>query len=827
MNHGKDGTRMNIWLAEIWRSWRASLRRPGFLLLAAGVLALGVGSASAAFTLIDGVLLRPLPYPNPAQLVALGPVQDGNVQAVSPQQYQHLEGMTGVRSLGIYEGSSPPVNIAGDGTPLQVPSLYIDRGLLPTLGVRVAPGRNFSTEEDSPNGPPAVILSHGFWQRRYGGNPDVIGRNLQVEGVAHVIVGVLPASFDLTDGDVVLPTAFRANSREDGTNYTAVARLDTGVEPAAVAAQVHVRLHAMYAASAAGADRDYWIRQHFGTQDLNANLHADVRATLVMWMACALFVLLIALVNLTNLLLLRTLSRSHDAAVRGALGASLWRLLLPSMAEGLLVGIGGVLFGQALAAGGLFALQRLMPVDWMPVEWTVSGALHMGAKVWLLAGAVGVFGALLAASLGLWRARSATSMDELREGGRSGLSLRSGRLGRGLVVAQMALATALLFAAGLFLHSLFDASKVNLGFDPKGLLTFELAPVKATYPDAVAVQNLSHRLVERLRLMPGVGDAAATTNLPAGDFMGQFNLGGFHPPGGESFSTQFRGVSPNFFSLFGIHMREGRAFAPTDVRGGEPVAIVNQTLADHVYGGHALGQLVQRGDGKNLFSARIVGVVADTYQFGPLDPGSIRPILYLPLAQVPDDALRAFRSFEPMRFAMKVHGHPDDYRKGILRAVAEVAPDQPIANVRTMQAIVFNDTLSDTYFNLLLIGIFATLALLLAAAGMYAVMAVAVAAREREFGVRLALGSSPRRLTRLVLRGGLTQIVIGLLLGVGLALTLSRVLHAVLEQIGRSAFDPLALAGVCVVLAIVDLLACLLPALRAARVAPMRALRGE
>lgn len=820
-------TLVEVWLAEIWHAWRASLRRPGFLLLAAGVLALGIGATSAVFTMIDGVLLRPLPYPNPAQLAAVGPVQDGNVQSVSPQQYQHLDGLAGVRSLGIYESLSPPVNIAGGGVPLQVPSLYIDRGLLPTLGVRMALGRNFSVEEDSRNGPPAVILSHGFWQRRFGARPDVIGRSLQVEGVAHAIVGVLPASFDLTNGDVVLPTAFGANSGDDGTNYTAVARLDAGVDPAAVAAQVHARLHQMYAASAAGANRDYWMRQHFGAQDLRTNLHADVRATLVMWMACALSVLLIALVNLTNLLLLRTLSRSHDAAVRGALGASRWRLLLPSMAEGLLVGIGGVLLGQALAAGGLFVLQQLMPVDWMPVEWTVPGALHMGWEVWSLAGAVGVFGALLAAGLGLWRGRSATSMDELREGGRSGLSSRSGRLGRGLVVAQMALATALLFAAGLFLHSLLDASKVDLGFDPKGVLTFELAPVKATYPDAVAVQKLSQQLVECLRLMPGVSDAVATTNLPAGDFMGQFNLGGFHPPGGESFNTQFRGVSPNFFSLFGIHMRQGRAFASTDVRGGEQVAIVSQTLADHVYGGHALSQLVQRGDGKDLFSARIVGVVADTYQFGPLDPGSIRPILYLPLAQMPDDALRAFRSFEPMRFAMKVHGNPDDYRKGILQAVAEVAPDQPIANVRTMQAIVFNDTLSDTYFNLLLIGIFAALALLLAAAGMYAVMAVAVAAREREFGVRLALGSPPKRLTRLVLRGGLTQIAIGLLLGVGLALALSRVLHAVLEQIGRSVIDPLVLVGVCAVLAVAGLLACLLPALRAARVAPMRALRGE
>jgi putative ABC transport system permease protein len=376
-------------------------------------------------------------------------------------------------------------------------------------------------------------------------------------------------------------------------------------------------------------------------------------------------------------------------------------------------------------------------------------------------------------------------------------------------------------------HTLYDASKVNLGFQADGVLTFELAPIKANYPDALAVQTLSRQLVDRLRLLPGVTDAVATTNLPAGDFFGQFNLGGLQIPGGKEFNAQFRGVGINFFSLFNIPMRQGRAFAGTDVRGGETVAIINQRLDDQVYGGHALGQLIQRGQGKDRLSARIVGVVADTYQFGPLNPRSIVPILYLPLTQTPDDAMRAFRSFEPMRFAMTVHGRPDDYRKSILQAVAEVAPDQPIARVRTMNDVIFNDILSPSYFNLWLVSLFAVLALLLAAVGMYSVMAVAVAAREPEFGVRAALGASPARLVRLVLRGGLRQILLGLLLGVMITLALSRVLSSLIEQLGRHAFDPMTVLGVCASLAVAGLLACLIPALRAARVHPMRALRGE
>jgi predicted permease len=378
------------------------------------------------------------------------------------------------------------------------------------------------------------------------------------------------------------------------------------------------------------------------------------------------------------------------------------------------------------------------------------------------------------------------------------------------------------------MHSLYDASKVNLGFNPRGLLTFELAPVKATYPDAPAVQHLSQQLVDRLSLLPGVSDVVATTNLPAGDSRGQFSLGGLHVPGGEAFNAQFRGVGSHFFGLFEIHLREGRGFAATDVRGGEQVAIINKHLADHVYGGHALGKLIQRGTGKGVLSARIVGVVDDTYQYGPLDPGSIVPILYVPLAQMPDDAMQVFRSFEPMRFVLKVHGSPAAYRQAILQVVAQVAPNQPIAKLQTMQHIIFNDTLSDTYFDLVLIGLFAALALLLAAVGMYAVMAMAVAAREREFGVRSALGASPLRLMQLIFRSGLWQIGVGLIFGIGIALALSRVLRAVMEQIGRrSAFDPLAMGVVCAVLAVAGLLACLIPALRAGRIHPMRALRGE
>lgn len=811
---------MNIWLAEIWRAWRASLRRPGFLLLAAGVLALGVGSTAAVFTLIDQVLLQPLPVPQASRLLVAGPWNGDHVSAVSPQQYQHMQSLEGVQSIGLIQ-DGPKLNIAGGGQPELVPASYADRGLLPTVGLPLQLGRNFSAEEDRPHGPEVVILGHGFWQRRYGGDAGVIGRSISIEGTPRTVVGVLPQEFAALGfaGDVVLPAALPPNTVNDGTNYMALLRPNAGVAAATVAAEVDTRLHAMYVA----LGNDDWKRAHFGTQPFSAWQHADAGHVLTLFLASALFVLLIVLVNLTNLMLLRALSRSHDAAVRGALGAPMSRLALPALAEALLVGVVGALVGMLLAVVGLGALQSHMPAEWLP-----NGRLHFDAATWLLALLVGLGGALLAAALGLWRGRRATGIDELREGGRSGLGPHSGRLGRVLVVAQVALATALLSAAGLFLHTLYDAARTPLGFDSDGILTFELAPVLADYPDAAAVERLSTRVLERLRAIPGVTTVTSTTNLPADLWSGQFNLGGLHLPGsGEMFNTQYRGVGPDFFALFGIATHEGRTFDRNDIRGGEPVAIINRAMAQKRYGGQALGKLVQRGergDHAGLWSARIVGVVGDTNQFGPLEEQP--EVLYVPLAQMTDNAMAIFRSFEPMRFALRGHGDPNAWRDALAAAVVAVAPNQPIANVRSMHGIV-RSTTADMRLNLLLVGIFAALALLLAAAGMYAVMAVAVAAREREFGVRSALGASPWRLMRLVLRGGLWQIGLGLVLGVGLALGLSGVLRAVLEDIGRGAVDPVAIGGVCAVLAVAGVLACLVPALRAGRVHPMRALRGS
>jgi putative ABC transport system permease protein len=813
---------MNVWVSEIWRAWRASLRRPGFVLLASGVLALGIGASVAVFMLIQNTLWRPLPVPQADRLVALGPLHDnGHVAGISPHEYQYLGPPKGLEALALVHFGLK-VNFAGAGAPAQVPAIYLDRGLLPTLRLNPVLGRNFSVQEDRPDGPKAVLIGYGLWQRAYAGDRGVIGRSVLVEGSARSIVGVLPAAFNavLGPGDVMLPMALPTVSRDYNHNGDVViGRLADGVDVATVAAQADASERTMFRDMGMGGN---WQRPRFGAEPFAVAFQQDVRPMLMLFLASAALVLLIALVNLTNLMLLRALSRNHDAAVRSALGAPLLRLMLPALGEGLLVGGCGALLGMALAAAGLASLQGLIPAQWL---W--GGRVHIGMGAWVLALGMGLLGALLAAVLGLWRSRTPAAAEDLREGGRSGIGLRSGRFSRVLVVAQVALAAVLLCAAGVFMHALYDASRAQLGYEDDNVLTFELAPVQEHYPDTASLLDLSRRLVRRLAATPGVTDVAVTTSLPTSDDMyGAFN-NGMRTPDDNHFEAQLHGVGPGFFRLFAIPLREGRDFAEGDVSAGEPVAIVSQDLADTYYGGHALGQVIGvERDGDLPQHARIVGVVGSTWQRGPLHPG--QPVVYLPLAQMPAAQMAIFRKMEALRFALRGHGNPADWRPGVRAALAEVAPEQPIARLRTMHSIV-RQTTADARLNLLLIGVFAALALLLAVAGLYAVMAVAVASREREFGVRLALGAPPGRLARLVLRGGLLQIATGLAIGVAAALGLSHALSALLMTLLNRAggFDVAAVLGVCAALATAGLLACLLPALRAARVPPMRALRGE
>jgi len=808
-----------MYLAEARQSWRALARKPGYLLLAVLTLALGVATTTAVFALLDQALLKPLPFPQSQQLVTLG-LPTGGHNVAAPGYYPVLRRMPSMQAVGITRGFPVPTNIARGDASEVVAAISADEGFLRTLGMPMAAGRNFTGEESRPGGPQAVILAHRFWQRYFGGDPAAVGRTLQVEGKPVQIVGVLPADFPWAE-----PFDLIRNMQPDlaatnlSTNEIVVARLRQGVSVAAASAQTAVVIKGLLRNSP-HMDESWWRslqREPPNALLLQDSLYTSYSGnTLWLFFAAAACVLLIAAINLTSLMLLRALGRSHDSAVRAALGAPWLRLSLPALAEGVLIGALGSLAGLALAWLGL----RLLG-GWVPLLWMRGEAAHLTGASALFALLAGGATAVLAAALGIVRGRRRNLVTELAGGGRGGWSLQAGRLGRTLVIAQVAIAVMLLIGAALFTRTLQKLAEVPMGFESRSAVVFTLAPVKERYATVHDAVEQTRRIVARLQQVPGIERVGVSTNPPATTQLSW----SVEVDGMPSVNSQYRLATPQFLQVFRIPLLAGRGIAEGDVAGAEKVCVVSTTFAERYLHGHALGKIVTVPDdgGNNRLPMRVVGVVGDVRHAGPAQ--APEPMVYQPLAQMSEPMWQIMRSFGALTYAVRLHaGALGADERALRAAIDEVAPQQPIADLQPMQALVASTT-GEQKLNLLLVGLFAALALLLAAVGLYAVMAVAVAARQHEFGVRAALGAPPARLRRQVLREAGLQIGIGLLLGLGVAMALSRLLQRFLFEVRVA--DPLAIGAVLLVLAAAGLLAALAPAQRAARVPPMQALRAE
>ncbi len=814
---------------ELRQTVRALARSPRFTLVAALTLALGIAGATAIFSAVNGVLLKPLPYPHADRIVGVwhGAPDLGYDQfGISPGIFhQYLTENTVYESMGLYIPVERSLTEAGDAE--RLPVLASTAGLFEVLSVPPLLGRTYSEEETREGGPGVVVLSYDLWQRRFGGAPDILGRTVRLDGEATEIIGVMPEGFDYggpsSKADLWIPLHMNLEDGRPGTfSYAAVARLKPGATPEAAEAQETALLQRV---RERWADVDAFINFldaggfHPIVSGLDEEVVGSMRSPLWILLGTVGVVLLIACANVANLFLVRADGRQREMAVRAAMGASRGRLARQFILESLvLAGLGGVL-GVGLAWAGTPVLLGAAPPQLPRLD-------QVGMDTTVLAFGVGVslLSALLFGIAPVLRYNIPDLLGALRYAGRGTTGGRERhRLRNGLVVGQTALAMVLLVGAGLLVKSFLEIRRIDPGFDTEGILTFRLSLPPGEYPGALQPAAFHRRLLERLRALPGVEAAGGVTALPlarttsgtAHDIEDQPTSAGELPP---MFSFKF--ATPGYFRSMGISVLAGRVFQEADEDQEPGTVVVSRALADHIWPGQdPIGKRIRfNGDTTALGWEHIIGVVESTRDHGlrndPLE------VVYHPLVGPHGDEgwnnrdlTYVVRAEDPLALVDGVRG-----------AVREMDPDLPLTGIRTMHSVMASSIVRLT-FTALALGIAAAMALILGAVGLYGVLSYVVSQRTQEIGVRMALGAEARQVQAMVVASGVRLAGFGLILGLLGAGALTRLLQGLL--FGTRPLDPLTFAGVSVLLLGVGLLASFLPARKAARVDPVRSMRLE
>lgn len=815
-------------MSRLFQDFRYALRQfrrnPGVTAVAILSLALGIGANAAIFSIVDAVLLRPLPYPRADELVAVytrflpSSGYDFPYFPISaPELVDVRERVTGLAAVAAYVREGRNLELAS-GDPERVEAVVTTADLFRVLGTRAAVGRTFVEGNDAPGAPCVTVLGFALWHQRFGADRGVLGREVRLDGVPCQVVGVMPQGFGFPDerARLYVPLALDLTSPLRGRwshNLLAVARL----APRATAAQVDAQLQALREEWAAEFP-DHYAKGHLASQrPLYEEIVGDTRQPLLIVLCAVGFVLLMICANLANLLLARGESRRHEMAIRTALGADRRRLVRQHFVEHLALGLVGGGAGLLLAGPmlrGLLALEPgLLPRTAAIGVDATTVAFSLGLSI-LAALAIGLLPALHSTAVG--------AQATLRTEGRA---ISGGRIAvrRALVVAEVALSLLLVAGATLLVRSYRELRNVDVGVRSEGVLTFGLFAPAEQYPDMARVRRLHAELRERLLARSGVRTAGAISNLPlwsegaADDFMIEGRP--VPAPGESQWNARYLMVTPGAFQTLGVPLRNGRLIDERDVDGQPLVAVVNESAARAYWpGDDPVGRRIRYyGDDDPWLT--IVGVVGDVRQLGPMEPPP--PIVYVPHAQT--SRLRSpFGRF--MTVVVRGDGDPGDSIGAAREAVRAVDPSLPLADMRSMQEVVDRAT-GQPRFTMMLMLAFAVVALLLGVLGIYGVLAYTVEQRRRELGVRMALGATRHGVTAIVVREGMALAAAGAGLGLVGFLAAQGALRSVL--FGVDARDPLTLGAVTLVLLLVSLAACYLPAQRAARVDPMEALRSE
>lgn len=826
---------VSLMAGAFFHDLRAALRglakSPGFTVVAVISIAIGVGANTSIFSVANALLLRPLPYADADRLVILWNRSPGlNIAEdwFSTAQYFDIRnGHSGFEQVALAIGSNQ--NLTGPFEPERIGVLRVSSNLLPMLGARPLLGRLFVAEEDRPGRAGTVVLNHGTWKRRYGGDRAVIGRSITLNGAPYEVVGVLPEGFSLPrevlptlgtaeDGEMFLPLplAESAVTNRGQEDYNVIAKLKPGVS----SASAQVEMDAITSRLRADHPDVYPPNGGltFGIVPLLDQVVGNVRATLVILMGSVGFVLLIVCANVANLLLSRALTREKEIAVRVAVGASSGRLALQLLAESLTLAFLGGALGVLLSFAAVQWIHLLQPRNIPRLESIAVNGEVLAFTVLVCALAGVLFG--LAPALG---ARHVNPAETLVSSGR-GLANSHPGFGRGnrlhffLVVAQIALSMVLLVGAGLLVKSLRNLQDVAPGFDPKGVLTLELTLTGPRYAEAEVVRTTYRDLWARLEALPEVSAAGGITSLPLSGFFawGPITIEGRTPPPGENFiNADQRVVSGRYFEALRIPLLRGRAFTADDSLEKDRVIIVDEFMANEYWPDQdPIGKRVRFGDLKSEAPWRtVVGVVGRVKQYGLDTDGRIA--IYVPHTQTGSRALYV---------TVRTTADPSALAASVKAQIRAIDPDLPVYRVRTMSAWV-DQSLARPRFAMSLLTAFAGLALVLAAIGVYGVMAFLVSQSTREIGIRRALGATEGAVLGLVLRQGMTIALAGAAMGALGALAISRLISSLLFGVGAHDLEIFAFA--LLLLASISGLAVLVPARRAARTDPIEALRME
>ena len=811
-------------MRSIWQDLRYATRvlakSPGFAAVAVLTLALGIGANTAIFTVVYGVLLRPLPFPQPDRIVQLAEAfrEDSDEMDLSWNELEHLreygqlfEHIAGYTDVGF--------NLATGTEAEHVRGVPASAEYFQVLGVRPALGRDFLPEEDRGEGQRVAILSHELWLRRFGGEPGLIGRKILLSGDAYTVVGVMPAGFDPranselnpgTRADVWVPLALVAKSAGSGENLAVIARLNSTVTTAQLLSQMDV------------VTRDFRVRYpNVVGQELvmsfrpyQAMIGLGMRPFLLVLLGAIGFVLLIACANVANLFLARGSSRGREIAVRVAMGASRGRLIRQLLTESLLIALAGGALGLMVAYAGLSSLLATAPVNLPRVsDIRLDGWVFVFAFLISIAtgAAFGVAPALYATKTNL--------NESLKEGeGRASAGAGRARLRQGLVIGELALSLVLLTGAGLMIATFERLMNTSPGFDPHHVLTMQFWMTGSKYASAPEVMKFYRAVEQRIEGLPGVtagGVVAAGLPLERGGNNGVRIAGAKES---EWTNMDYREITPGYFQSIGTPLKQGRGITEADSEVSNPVVVINEAAARKYFPDRS-------SLGEHLYISgvlcEVVGVVGDVKSH--LDQPA-EPTTFVPAAQAKLGTSNLFEGWFPRSIVVRTTGDPLLLSQALREAVAATDPLVPTGAIRSMDQVL-SRSLALRSFMMLLLGFFGGLALLLASVGIYGVIAFAVSQRTREIAVRMALGARPADVLRMVLREGMTLVGAGVVLGVAASLMLTRLLEGMVY--GVRVRDPLIFAAVDLLLVAVSLVACYVPARRATRVDPLVALRYE